>query len=175
MTNNSLKIPSLLTKLETDLRALITSRKLENPLMIGIHSGGVWIAEHLHQRLNIEEPLGLMDISFYRDDFSQIGIHPKVKPSQLPPQMEGRDIILIDDVFYTGRTSRAALNEIFDFGRPNQVVLGVLIERNGRQVPLQPDCSGCSITLPAGQRIKLTGPSPLDIHIQSFNDELTVA
>ncbi len=175
MTHTHLDIPSLLTKLETELKVLITSRKLENPLMIGIHNGGVWVAEQLHQRLNIAEPLALMDISFYRDDFSQIGIHPKVKPSQLPAQMEGRDIILIDDVFYTGRTARAALNEIFDFGRPNQVVLGVLIERDGRQVPLQPDCAGCSITLPAGQSIKLTGPSPLGIHIQPFNTEFTAA
>ncbi|HIE40014.1 MAG TPA: bifunctional pyr operon transcriptional regulator/uracil phosphoribosyltransferase, partial [Thiomicrorhabdus sp.] len=91
--------------------------------------------------------------------------------SQLPPNMEDRDIILIDDVFYTGRTIRAALNEIFDYGRPNQVILGVLIERDGRQIPLQPDCTGCSVTLPTGQRIKLTGPDPLGIHIQSFATE----
>jgi len=168
MTDNTLEIPALLTKLELELKQLIAARKLDNPLMIGIHSGGVWIAEQLHQRLNIQEPLGLMDISFYRDDFSQIGMNPKVKPSQLPAHMEGKDIILIDDVFYTGRTIRAALNEIFDYGRPSQVVLGVLIERDGRQIPIKPDCSGCTIKLPAGQRIKLTGPNPLDIHIQSF-------
>ena len=168
MTDSTLEIPALLTKLESELKQLIASRKLDNPLMIGIHSGGVWIAEQLHQRLNIQEPLGLMDISFYRDDFSQIGMNPKVKPSQLPAHMEGRDIILIDDVFYTGRTIRAALNEIFDYGRPNQVVLGVLIERDGRQIPIKPDCSGCTIKLPAGQRIKLTGPDPLNTCIQSF-------
>lgn len=171
MTDNNLDIPSLLDSLETKLSSLVRARKLHNPLMIGVHSGGVWVAEQLHQRLKIQEPLGLMDISFYRDDFSQVGMNPKVKPSQLPTQMEGRDIILIDDVFYTGRTIRAALNEIFDYGRPNQVVFGVLIERDGRQIPLQPDCVGCSITLPAGQRIKLTGPSPLGIHIQSFSTE----
>ena len=168
MTDNTLEIPALLTKLESDLKQLIASRKLDNPLMIGIHSGGVWIAEQLHQRLNIQEPLGLMDISFYRDDFSQIGMNPKVKPSQLPAHMEGRDIILIDDVFYTGRTIRAALNEIFDYGRPNQVILGVLIERDGRQIPIKPDCSGCTIKLPEGQSIKLTGPDPLATYIQSF-------
>ncbi|MCK5477612.1 MAG: bifunctional pyr operon transcriptional regulator/uracil phosphoribosyltransferase PyrR [Methylococcales bacterium] len=173
MTDNNLEIPVLLTRLETELKKLISLRKLENPLMIGIHSGGAWIAEYLHQRMNIQEPLGVMDISFYRDDFSQIGMNPKVKPSQLPAHMEGRDIVLIDDVFYTGRTIRAALNEIFDYGRPNQVVLGVLIERDGRQIPLQPDCAGCSITLPAGQRIKLTGPDPLGIHIQSTNNQPT--
>ncbi len=175
MTNINLDIPELLGKLEKDLKQLIISRNIKNPIMIGIHNGGVWIAKHLHQQLNIQEPLGTMDISFYRDDFSQIGMNPSVKPSQLPTQMEGRDIILIDDVFYTGRTSRAALNEIFDYGRPNQVVLGVLIERDGRQVPLRPDCSGCSITLPAGQRIQLTGPDPLGINIQTTDKQAAIA
>ena len=164
-----LEIHDLLNKLEAELKRIIVERKLINPLIIGIRTGGVWIAEQMHKRLNINEPLGLLDISFYRDDFSQIGVNPNVKPSQLPPHIEGRDIILIDDVFYTGRTIRAALNEIFDYGRPNQVVLAVLIERDGRQIPLCPDCIGVSITLNAGQRIKLTGPEPLAIHLQTID------
>jgi pyrimidine operon attenuation protein/uracil phosphoribosyltransferase len=168
MTLNNLQIPDLLNNLEAALKRSIVERKLAKPLMIGIRTGGVWIAEHMHQRLNIEEPLGLLDISFYRDDFSQIGVNPNVKPSQLPPHIEGRDIILIDDVFYTGRTIRAALNEIFDYGRPNQVVLAVLIKRDGRQIPLNPDCIGASITLDADQRIKLTGPEPLTIQLQTI-------
>jgi len=163
-----LEINDLLNKLEAELKRIIVERQLTNPLMIGIRTGGVWIAEKMHERLNINEPLGLLDISFYRDDFSQIGVNPNVKPSQLPPHIEGRDIILIDDVFYTGRTIRAALNEIFDYGRPNQVVLAVLIERDGRQIPLCPDCVGASITLNPGQRIKLTGPEPLAIHLQTM-------
>ncbi|MFM8342808.1 MAG: bifunctional pyr operon transcriptional regulator/uracil phosphoribosyltransferase PyrR [Methylomonas sp.] len=167
MPTNTLNIANLLDQLETAIRLQIQQRQLHNPLLIGIHSGGAWIAEQIHQRLGIQEPLGLLDITFYRDDFSQIGMHPKVKTSQLPTHLEGRDIILIDDVFYTGRTIRAALNEIFDYGRPNQVLLAVLIERNGRQIPLQPDCVGGQINLPAGQRIKLTGPEPLAIHIQN--------
>ncbi len=170
MTLSTQDIPTLLDALETAIKQLINLRNLQNPLMIGIHSGGAWVAEIIHKRLNLPEPLGVMDISFYRDDFSQIGINPKVKPSQLPAHLEGRDIILIDDVFYTGRTARAALNEIFDYGRPNQVVLAVLIERNGRQIPLKPDCSGTSLTLKSGQRIKLTGPLPLGIHIQSVDN-----
>lgn len=169
MTENTLEIPTLLAKLKTELEQLILERKLLNPIMIGIHSGGAWIAQQLHQQLKIQETLGLMDISFYRDDFSNIGMNPSLKTSQLPSQTEGRDIILIDDVFYTGRTCRAALNEIFDYGRPNQVVLGVLIERNGREVPLRPDCYGCSIILPAEQRIQLKGPEPLGINIQSVD------
>ena len=164
-----LEIDVLLNKLEAELKRIIIERQLINPLMIGIRTGGVWIAEIMHQRLNINEPLGLLDISFYRDDFSQIGVNPNVKPSQLPTYMEGRDIILIDDVFYTGRTIRAALNEIFDYGRPNQVVLAVLIERDGRQIPLNPDCAGARITLNAAQRIKLTGPVPLAIHLQTID------
>lgn len=169
MNYENLDIPKLLTQLETSLKEIVLKRKLKDPVLIGIHSGGVWVAEEMHQRLKIKEPLGTMDISFYRDDFSQIGMHPQIKPSQIPLSLEGRDIILVDDVFYTGRTVRAALNEIFDFGRPNQVVLGVLIERDGQQIPLKPDCAGTSLTLPEGMLIKLTGPEPLGIHLQSFD------
>ncbi len=164
-----LEIKELLHNLEAELKHVLAHRQLNNPVMIGIRTGGVWIAEVMHQRLDITEPLGLLDISFYRDDFSQIGVNPNVKPSSLPTHIEGRDIILIDDVFYTGRTIRAALNEIFDYGRPNQVILAVLIERDGRQIPLQPDCVGTKLTLSAGQRIKLTGPDPLGIEVQTIH------
>lgn len=160
-----LEINTLLNHLETELQQTLDTRKLNNPLMIGIRTGGVWIAEQLHQRLQIDEPLSLLDISFYRDDFSQIGVHPHVKPSCMPAHIEGRDIILVDDVFYTGRTVRAALNEIFDYGRPNQVVLAVLIDRGGKQIPIAPDCVGARMALAANQRIKLTGPEPLAIHL----------
>ncbi len=163
-----LEISKLLNDLETGLKLIIDQRQLVNPMMLGIRTGGVWIAEHMHRRLSLTEPLGLLDISFYRDDFSQIGVNPNVKPSQLPTHIEGRDIILVDDVFYTGRTIRAAMNEIFDYGRPNQIVLAVLIERDGRQIPLKPDCVGTSITLNVGQRIKLTGPEPLAIHLKTL-------
>jgi pyrimidine operon attenuation protein / uracil phosphoribosyltransferase len=164
-----LDISELLNNLEAELKRIVDERQLVNPLMIGIRTGGVWIAEQMHRRLNIGEPLGLLDISFYRDDFSQIGVNPNVKPSQLPTHIEGRDIILVDDVFYTGRTIRAAMNEIFDYGRPNQIVLAVLIERDGRQIPLNPDCVGAKIVLNADQRIKLTGPEPLSVHLETID------
>lgn len=160
-------VASLLDTLEKQLAQAITERKLTDPLMIGIRTGGVWVAEQLHQRLKLRQALGLLDISFYRDDFSQIGVNPNVKPSQLPAQIENQNIILVDDVFYTGRTIRAALNEIFDYGRPKQVLLAVLIERDGKQIPISPDCVGTKISLAAGKRIKLTGPMPLAIEIQS--------
>lgn len=163
--NNDLDVGKLLDALETNLKQVIAERHIQNPLMIGIRTGGVWVAQRLHRRLQLEEPLGLLDISFYRDDFSQTGVNPDVKPSQLPPNMEGRDVILVDDVFQTGRTIRAALNEIFDYGRPRQVILAVLIERNGKHIPITPDCVGAKINLAADQRLKLTGPNPLAIKL----------
>lgn len=165
---DKLNVANLLDKLEAELKQVIIERQLTDPLMIGIRTGGVWIAEKLHHRLAIKQPLGLLDISFYRDDFSHSGVNLNVKPSQLPPQVDGRDIILVDDVFQTGRTIRAALNEIFDYGRPNQVLFAALIERNGKQIPISPDCVGGSITLDANQRIKLTGPEPLAVTIQTL-------
>jgi pyrimidine operon attenuation protein/uracil phosphoribosyltransferase len=167
MPEAALPVDALLDRLETELRAEIARRGLRDPAMIGIHTGGAWVAERLHRRLGLGEPLGLLGIAFYRDDFSQIGVHPKVQPSRLPFKVEGRDILLIDDVFYTGRTIRAALNEIFDYGRPAQVVLGVLIERNGRQIPIRPDCIGGELTLAPEQRVKLRGPEPLSLDISS--------
>ncbi len=169
--NNNLPDPmQLIDHLEAELLEEIQQRQLENPVMIGIHTGGVWIARQLHRRLPVQEPLGVLDISFYRDDFSHIGVNPKVKPSHLPTHTENRDIILIDDVFYTGRTVRAALNEIFDYGRPRNIVLGVLLERDGRQIPLKPDCVGATLSLLPGQRIKLTGPEPLAIQVENVNE-----
>ncbi|MCX7100217.1 MAG: bifunctional pyr operon transcriptional regulator/uracil phosphoribosyltransferase PyrR [Methylobacter sp.] len=164
-----LEISELLNNLEAELKDIIIQRQLSNPLMIGIRTGGVWIAEQMHARLAISEPLSLVDISFYRDDFSQIGVNPNVKPSQLPRHIEGRDIILVDDVFYTGRTIRAAMNEIFDYGRPSQIVLAVLIARDGKQIPLNPDCVGASIILNANQRIKITGPEPLGVQLETID------
>ncbi|WP_434110738.1 bifunctional pyr operon transcriptional regulator/uracil phosphoribosyltransferase PyrR [Methylocaldum sp. GT1TLB] len=171
MFDTALRVDLLLDRLEASLREEMARREFSDPAMIGIHTGGAWIADRLRARLGLAEPLGLLNISFYRDDFSQTGIHPQVKPSVLPFRVEGRNILLIDDVFYTGRTVRAALNEIFDYGRPAQVLLGVLIERNGRQIPIRPDCIGHKITLAADQRITLSGPSPLELRIHSVSPQ----
>src|SRR5258706_9142920 len=104
--------------------------------LIGIHTGGVWIAERLHQALKLGAGLGALDVSFYRDDYDQRGLHRNVKRSEIPFEIDGRDLILVDDVLYTGRTIRAALNEIFDYGRPASVKLAALIDRGGRQLPI---------------------------------------
>ncbi|MDT8405811.1 MAG: bifunctional pyr operon transcriptional regulator/uracil phosphoribosyltransferase PyrR [Methylococcales bacterium] len=163
------ELDTCLDQLTQSLAEAITVRALYNPVMIGIRTGGVWVAEHCHQALGLSQPLGMLDITFYRDDFSEIGVHPNVKPSELPVDIEGQDVILVDDVLYTGRTIRAALNEIFDYGRPRQVLLAVLVERNGRQIPIVADCYGAKVALEQHQRIKLLGPAPLSLTLQTVD------
>ncbi len=138
----------------------------KNPLMIGIHTGGVWVAERLHKLLELTEPLGTLDISFYRDDFTRVGVNPTVKTSQLPVNIEDRHVILVDDVLQTGRTIRAGLNEIFDYGRPASVVLAVLLNRDGRELPIEAAVVGHHLRLKKNQHIKLFGPDPLKLEIQ---------
>lgn len=150
-------IQEALQRLEADLGPLTKNQ----PIMIGIHSGGVWVAEKLHSQLGLEEPLGTIDISFYRDDFSRVGLNPTVKGTHLPTSIEDRHIILVDDVLHTGRTVRAALNELFAYGRPLSVTLAVLLERDGRELPIQADIAGIHMTLGREHYVKLTGPEPL--------------
>lgn len=133
--------------------------------MIGIRNGGVWVAQELHRRLKPSLPLGTLDISFYRDDFSRVGLNPQVKPSQIPFAVEDRPIILVDDVLQTGRTIRAAMNKIFDYGRPSRIVLVCLLQLPGRELPIQADVLGEQVQLPANQRVKLLGPAPLKFEI----------
>ena len=148
------------------LKKLLAQRGIDSPALVGIHTGGVWIAERLRSLLGINAPLGSLDISFYRDDFSRIGMNPQVKPSELPFDVDARHIILVDDVLYTGRTIRAALNEIFDYGRPDSVLLATLVDRGGRELPIEPNVVGVRIDLAADENIKLTGPQPLRFVIQ---------
>jgi pyrimidine operon attenuation protein / uracil phosphoribosyltransferase len=155
----------LLQKLAADLAELLRTRSIEQPLMVGIHTGGAWIAAALHRMLGLQQPLSTLDISFYRDDFSRIGMHPKVKPSKLPPHVEHKHIILVDDVLQSGRTIRAAMNEIFDYGRPASITLVCLVERSGRELPIQADIIGQHLELSPKQHIKLTGPEPLALVI----------
>ena len=111
--------------------------------------------------MKIAKPLGEIDISFYRDDFTRIGLNPQVKPSNIPLSVEGENIILVDDVLYTGRTVRAALNEIFDYGRPSSITLVVLLDRGGRELPLHADIVGVELDLSPQKQVKLIGPAPL--------------
>ncbi|MEO5702848.1 MAG: bifunctional pyr operon transcriptional regulator/uracil phosphoribosyltransferase PyrR [Gammaproteobacteria bacterium] len=165
---SSTNIDSLLERMAADLTSLASQRRIEDPVMIGIQTGGVWIAQRLHDMLKITEPLGRLDISFYRDDFTRMGMNPQVKPSYLPFNLDERHIILVDDVLHTGRTIRAALNEIFDYGRPGSVTLAVLVERSGRELPIEAAVVGQHLELAREQHVKLTGPDPLGLVVQTL-------
>ena len=118
------------------LAELIRPKLQPDTMLVGIHSGGVWIARRLSELLGLPGEIGLIDVSFYRDDFGEKGLHPPVKPTSIPFEIEARHLILVDDVLYTGRTTRAAINELFDYGRPASVKLAVLADRGGRELPI---------------------------------------
>jgi len=159
MTNYN--VETMLEDMAKQLQTRFESQGIKDPMMIGIHTGGAWIASRLYDMLGIKKPLGTLNISFYRDDFTRIGVHPQVAPSKISGSTENQHIILVDDVLYTGRTIRAAINEIFDYGRPASITLVALVERDGRELPIQADVVGVHMDLTNDQQVKLTGPEPL--------------
>ena len=164
--NMNMKEPELLiTEMAQQLQHLIERRQLSDPIVLGIRSGGVWVAERLYKLLKIKEPMGLLDINFYRDDFSRVSSFPQVKPSTINSEVNDRHIILVDDVIHSGRTICAALNEIADYGRAATVSLVIMIDRGEREMPICPDIVGTTVELQKGQHLKLRGPDPLYIEI----------
>ncbi len=123
--------------------------------LIGIVTGGAWIAERLHAALGLGVPFGTLDVSFYRDDFQHKGLKRMVAPSDIPFEVEGRHLILVDDVLYTGRTIRAAMNELFDYGRPASIRLASLVDRGGRELPVAAQFVGSVLDVPAQQSVEL--------------------
>jgi pyrimidine operon attenuation protein / uracil phosphoribosyltransferase len=123
--------------------------------MVGIRTGGAWLAERLHSELGLTVPLGTLDISFYRDDYRTSGLRKTVKASRIPFDVAGRHILLVDDVLYTGRTVRGAMNELFDYGRPESISLVVLVDRGERQLPICPQYCGAQFAVPRGAMLRL--------------------
>jgi pyrimidine operon attenuation protein / uracil phosphoribosyltransferase len=124
--------------------------------LVGIYSGGAWIAERLAQMIPGDHPVGYIDVSFYRDDFSRKGLKPEVRRTELPFDVEGATVVLVDDVLFTGRSVRAALNELFDFGRPACVELAVLIDRGGRELPIEAAYTGTRLAVARDTSIVLS-------------------
>lgn len=139
---NKLDAEALCRTLIEQMRPQVTA----DTALVGIHTGGVWLAERLHQALGLTQPLGAIDVSFYRDDVGAKGLHANPKRTEIPFPVEGAKIVIVDDVLYTGRTTRAALNELFDYGRPASVDLAVLVDRGGRELPI--GARYCAYTLP---------------------------
>src|SRR5881394_4013470 len=123
--------------------------------MVGLYTGGAWLAERLHPMLNLKTPLGLMDIAFYRDDYAARGLKHDPKRTVIPFDVNGAQLLLVDDVLYSGRTVRAAMNELFDYGRPASIALVVLADRGGRQLPICAQHCGARVEVPEGMRLRL--------------------
>lgn len=167
MPANNLDMQQLVRNMKAGLDRYLQDHNRSNPLFVGIHTGGVWVAQQLHRRYRSALPPGQLNIAFYRDDFSRIGLHPRVTPSSLPFDVSERHVILIDDVLYTGRTVRAAMNELFDYGRAASICLAVLVDRGGRELPIQADVVGQHLALAPNQQVKLSGPEPLALEIST--------
>lgn len=139
------------------LQILERNKQLENAVIVGIHTGGVFLADRLHKIIQEQEqitlPTGSLDITLYRDDWSRVSQNPIVKKTDIPYSLENKILILVDDVLYTGRTIRAAMDAIMDFGRPSLIQLAVLIDRGGRELPIQPDYIGMEIKVGAKEHI----------------------
>jgi pyrimidine operon attenuation protein/uracil phosphoribosyltransferase len=138
-----------------DLTARIRPDVGAETALVGIRTGGVWVAQRLHQALGLKLPLGTIDVAFYRDDYKKKGLSTGVRPSDIRFPVEDAQIILVDDVLYTGRTIRAAINEIFDYGRPTSIRLAALVDRGGRQLPICPQYVGAVIAARSDESIEL--------------------
>ncbi|OYY65342.1 MAG: bifunctional pyr operon transcriptional regulator/uracil phosphoribosyltransferase [Burkholderiales bacterium 28-67-8] len=126
-----------------------------NTVLVGIWSGGAWLAERLQRELPLAGEQGVISSALHRDDFGSRGLTAGADHTRLPFEIEGQHILLIDDVLFTGRTTRAVINELFDFGRPASVTLAVLVDRGGRELPIHPAYSAARINLPAHQKLSL--------------------
>lgn len=147
-----------------ELAELIRPRLQADTVLVGIHSGGVWVARRLRELLGLGNEIGLIDVSFYRDDYGERGLHARVKPSSIPFDVEGRPLILVDDVLFTGRTTRAAINELFDYGRPASIQLAVLADRGRRQLPISADFCPWRVELDPSQELILSAEANGRLH-----------
>lgn len=155
------------TELLQQLAVAMRPHMTPTTVLAGIHSGGVWVAEALHSLLGLTTPLASLDVSFHRDDHHiGNGLKAGGRASHLPDEVAGAHLVLVDDVLNTGRTIRAALNEIFDYGRPAQVELAVLVDRGGRELPIAATYCPCLLSLPASQSIDLMRADDGTLHFK---------
>ena len=152
-TVESLNAEALYLELLRSLQTLLASYP-QPPRLVGVASGGAWLAERLQKDLGLDEPVGVLSSVMHRDDFASRGLATSAQ-TLLPFDVNGQHLIVLDDVLYTGRTIRAVLNELFDYGRPASVKLAVLVDRGGRELPVQPDLAMARVTLPATQSLQL--------------------
>lgn len=153
-----------------EITAKIQAQLLPNTALVGIHSGGVWLMQRILKSIKQDMsfgtiPFGTLDAALYRDDYAQRGLKAEPKPSNIAFDVADKHIILIDDIFYTGRTTRAAMNELFDYGRPASITLAVLINRGGVELPIAPNIVGTEILLKPNQNLQLTQDGNGNLHL----------
>ena len=153
MSNPELDAEALYLALAAQIKTALAG--IDNAAIVGIHSGGAWLAERLARELQLTQRLGFIDVSFYRDDFAEKGLHAEVRPTQIPFEVDGAAIVLVDDVLNTGRTTRAAINELFDYGRPAKIMLAALVDRGARELPIAADFVAKIISLNKDQSLDL--------------------
>ena len=155
MPHPELDAEALYTALARQVKDALASA--DNVALVGIYSGGAWLADRLAAELQLEDSgrLGYIDVSFYRDDYAEKGLPAEVKPSHIPFDVDGATILLVDDVLYTGRTTRAAINELFDYGRPARIMLAALVDRGERELPIAADFVAHTVALRPGERLVL--------------------
>jgi pyrimidine operon attenuation protein/uracil phosphoribosyltransferase len=139
-----------------EITAKIQAQLRPNTALVGIHSGGVWLMQRILKSIKQDLPFGTLDAALYRDDYAQRGLKAEPKPSNIAFDVTDKHLILIDDIFYTGRTTRAAMNELFDYGRPASITLAVLINRGGAELPISPNIVGADVILKPNQDLQLT-------------------
>ncbi|NVM74979.1 pyrimidine operon attenuation protein/uracil phosphoribosyltransferase [Duganella sp. SG902] len=150
---NQLDAEQLYATLLADVKAGLAG--VPDVAIVGIHSGGAWIAERLAADLGLSARCGVLDVSFYRDDYAKKGLPAEVKPTNIGFEVAAANILLVDDVLYTGRTTRAAINELFDYGRPARIMLAALVDRGERQLPVAADFVAGHVAVPKGQALVL--------------------
>jgi len=154
-----------------EITAKILAQLQPNSALVGIHSGGVWLMQRILASIREVVPHGMLDAALYRDDYAQRGLKSEPKPSNIAFDVTDKHIILIDDIFYTGRTTRAAMNELFDYGRPASITLAVLINRGGAELPIAPNIVGAEILLKPNQNLQLTqdGKGKLHLNLEAYD------
>jgi pyrimidine operon attenuation protein / uracil phosphoribosyltransferase len=155
----------LLSDISAQIKTHIDAHSAANCALVGIHSGGVWLMDRILKSLKIDIANGTLDAAMYRDDYNQRGLKAEPKPANIAFDVAGRHIILIDDIFYTGRTTRAAMNELFDYGRPASITLAVLINRGGSQLPITPNIVGAKMALKANESLQLSMDTKNKLHL----------
>jgi pyrimidine operon attenuation protein/uracil phosphoribosyltransferase len=163
---------TLLAEITAKIQAQLAINGQPNSALVGIHSGGVWLMQRILGSIKQDIPYGMLDAALYRDDYAQRGLKTEPKPSNIAFDVHDKHIILIDDIFYTGRTTRAAMNELFDYGRPASITLAVLINRGGAELPILPNIVGAEILLKPNQSLQLSQDTKGKLHLSLENNDV---